>query len=105
MRLPSLDTGEALFLGETKAMNRRGLLVSKLVPHVVVTFHTTAEALGFRKIAEGSDALSGRLSAIPRQLSAGCGFAWREPAENEAALLNVIAVESVEYEALAKVDL
>ena len=49
--------------------------MAKKQPHIVVTFHTTAQALGFESFAK-SLGLEGRLAPIPRQLSAGCGFAW-----------------------------
>ncbi len=46
---------------------------------VVVAFDTTSDALAFERASRES-LLSGRLVPIPRQLSAGCGLAWREPA-------------------------
>lgn len=73
-------------------------------PHIVIAFHTTAEALAFQKLAKGSS-LSGRLAPIPRQISAGCGFAWREPAGNEASLMELIDANCVDYESLTRMDL
>ena len=73
-------------------------------PHIVIAFHTTAEALAFQKLAKASD-LTGRLAPIPRQISAGCGFAWREPAGNEVALLELIDANGVDYESLTRMDL
>lgn len=54
-------------------------MARKAKPHVVVTFHTTTSALALQKAAARCG-LRGRLAPIPRQLSAGCGLAWREPA-------------------------
>lgn len=51
---------------------------------VVVSFHTTTDALAFKAAAEQAG-LGGRLAPIPRQLSAGCGMAWREPVAGSGA--------------------
>ena len=55
--------------------------MGKKTPCVVVTFPTTADAMHMQSLA-GEWPLQGRLAPIPRQLSAGCGFAWREPVKN-----------------------
>lgn len=73
-------------------------------PHIVIAFHTTAEALAFQKLAKTSD-LSGRLAPIPRQISAGCGFAWREQTCNETLLMELISANDVDYESLTRMDL
>ncbi|MDO4503472.1 MAG: DUF3343 domain-containing protein [Coriobacteriia bacterium] len=70
-------------------------------PQVVVTFPTTAEAMHMQSAAKGSG-LQGRLAPIPRQLSAGCGFAWREPAANRAELEELLRTQAVEFEALVE---
>lgn len=72
--------------------------------YAVVTFHTTTAALAMQAAAKRCG-LHGRLAPIPRQLSAGCGFAWREPASSEDALRRVIAQEDIEVEALVMLDL
>ena len=41
----------------------------------VVAFHTTAEAMKFEKACK-REKVKGRLITIPREISAGCGFAW-----------------------------
>ncbi|MDO4289811.1 MAG: DUF3343 domain-containing protein [Eggerthellaceae bacterium] len=73
-------------------------------PHVVATFHTTTAALAMQDAGKRAG-LRGRLAPIPRQLSAGCGFAWREPADNEAALRAAIEHAGIEVEALVALDL
>lgn len=52
----------------------------------VASFHTTTDALAFKEAAV-QEGLNGRLAPIPRQLSAGCGIAWREPHCSAAKLL------------------
>ena len=41
----------------------------------VVAFHTTAEAMKFEKACK-REKVKGRLITVPREISAGCGFAW-----------------------------
>ena len=49
-------------------------------PRVIVTFHTTAEAIALEQ-ACGQSGLDGRLISAPRSLSADCGIAWSAPPE------------------------
>ncbi len=64
---------------------------------VVVTFHTTAEALAFRKTCERNGA-PGRLTTIPRDITAGCGYAWSVPVAQAGAVMDLIDAHAVEYE-------
>lgn len=49
----------------------------------IITFHTTSAAMAMEKYCN-ENAIKGRLIPVPRQLSAGCGLAWRmEPADYE----------------------
>lgn len=59
-------------------------------PTFVVSFHTTTDALAMKALGKRWG-LAGRLAPIPRQLSAGCGLAWHEPAENQAQVLKALA--------------
>ncbi|WP_216662538.1 DUF3343 domain-containing protein [Adlercreutzia sp. ZJ473] len=82
------------------------------MPHVVATFYTTTAALAMQR-AGARHGLRGRLAPIPRQLSAGCGFAWREPAAGgeEAvaaaadAVRTALEVEGIEAEGVVLLDL
>ncbi len=73
-------------------------------PCVVVVFGTTTDAMAMERAGRRCG-LRGRLVPVPRQLSAGCGLAWREPADNEDALRRVIADEGVTCDALVKMEL
>lgn len=42
---------------------------------LVITFHTTADAMAMEKACKLHDA-PGRLIPVPRSISAGCGLAW-----------------------------
>jgi hypothetical protein len=42
----------------------------------VITFHTTAAAMAMESFCEKRN-IPGRLIPVPREISAGCGLAWR----------------------------
>lgn len=42
---------------------------------LVVTFHTTADAMAMEKACKEHE-VNGRLIPVPRAISAGCGLAW-----------------------------
>lgn len=42
---------------------------------LVITFHTTTDAMAMEKACKQADA-PGRLIPVPREISAGCGLAW-----------------------------
>lgn len=45
-------------------------------PYIVLSFRTTVEAMAWEKHCQ-ADGIPGRLIPLPRELSAGCGLAWR----------------------------
>lgn len=49
-------------------------------PYIVLSFHTTLEAMEWEKHCLAS-CIPGRLIPLPREISAGCGLAWRMPPE------------------------
>ena len=57
----------------------------KKTEKLVITFHTTTEAMAMESACkkEGAD---GRLIPVPRIISAGCGLAWCAAPESENAL-------------------
>ena len=49
-------------------------------PRLVVTFHTTADAMATEQLCR-KEGLSGKLISVPRSLTSDCGIAWSaEPA-------------------------
>lgn len=44
--------------------------------YIVLSFHTTLEAMEWEKHCLASR-IPGRLIPLPREISAGCGLAWR----------------------------
>ena len=47
----------------------------KKVMKLVVTFHTTSDAMAMEKICK-ERSVPGRLIPVPRAISAGCGLSW-----------------------------
>ena len=68
-------------------------------PRVVITFHTTAEAMATEKLCQ-SKALDGRLISAPRALSAYCGIAWSAPLALRQALQIALGESGIEYEGI-----
>lgn len=66
---------------------------------LVVSFHTTTDAVAMQSAGK-AEGLLGRMIPVPRQISAGCGLAWSEPASNEQAMLAVMDGHSLEYETI-----
>lgn len=56
---------------------------------LVVTFHTTADAMEMEKICK-KQGIKGKLIPIPRALSAGCGLAWKSCVEDKQNIENVL---------------
>lgn len=44
--------------------------------YIVLSFHTTLEAMEWEKHCQAQQ-IPGRLIPLPREISAGCGLAWR----------------------------
>lgn len=66
-------------------------------PRVVVTFHTTAEAMATEKLCQGKS-LDGKLISAPRALSADCGIAWSAPLALREALHAALNEAGIEFD-------
>lgn len=56
---------------------------------LIITFHTTTEAMAMEKTCKEMGA-EGRIIPVPRTISSGCGLAWCAKPESEAALLELM---------------
>ena len=65
---------------------------------VIVTFHTTAEAIAMEKACLNGK-IPGRLIPVPRQISSGCGLAYCAAAELEEMVLKYMEEYGLHYEA------
>ena len=73
-------------------------------PCVVVTFHTTAEAMATEQLCR-AHGLAGKLISAPRALSADCGIAWCGPMETRAALEAALASEKLDVAGIHELEL
>lgn len=54
-------------------------------PALVITFASAAQALAAEDFCQ-RESLPGRLIPVPREITAGCGLAWKAPPEEEVRL-------------------
>lgn len=64
---------------------------------LVVTFHTTADAMAMEKACREHNA-PGRLIPVPRSISAGCGMAWCAQIEDRDKIMQVLSARGIEQE-------
>ena len=61
----------------------------KKVMKLVVTFHTTSDAMAMEKFCK-ERSVPGRLIPVPRAISAGCGLSWCAPLDQRDALKEIM---------------
>ena len=71
---------------------------------LVVTFHTTADAMGMEQMCR-EEGLPGRLIPVPRTISAGCGLSWCAEVEDEDCLVKAMEEHHLEREGIYRVML
>ncbi len=68
---------------------------------LVITFHTTAEAMALERACR-DEQIPGRLIPVPRQISADCGLSWSMPVDWRERVLAVIGCAGLRYESLGE---
>jgi len=71
---------------------------------LVVTFHTTAAAIGMERLC-AARGLAGRLISVPRALTADCGMAWRAEVAERTSLEALAEAEGLEVEGFYELEL
>lgn len=66
---------------------------------LVVTFHTTADAMAMEKACKAQQ-VPGRLIPVPRSISAGCGLSWCSDMGEREKLVRIMQEIEVEREAV-----
>ncbi len=69
---------------------------------LVVTFHTTAEAMALEKAAK-KRGLPGRMIPVPRELSTGCGISWTSPLEARDDLVALMEEMKIEKDEIHEI--
>jgi len=57
---------------------------------LIITFHTTTSAMAMESACMQAG-LPGRLIPVPREITAGCGMAWKAAVSDKATLLEFAA--------------
>lgn len=64
---------------------------------LVVTFHTTADAMAMEKACK-EQGVPGRIIPVPRAISAGCGLAWCAELTDREAITAMMKETGIEEE-------
>ena len=64
---------------------------------LVVTFHTTADAMAMEKACKEQNA-SGRIIPVPRAISAGCGLSWCAELSDKEQIVKVMQSVGIQEE-------
>ena len=64
---------------------------------LVVTFHTTADAMAMEKVCKSRN-VPGRLIPVPRAISAGCGLSWCAGLSDRECIKAVMEEVGIEQE-------
>lgn len=64
---------------------------------LVVTFHTTAQAMAMEQACRGAGA-DGRLIPVPRSITAGCGLAWSARPESREPLEALMQEQGISHQ-------
>jgi hypothetical protein len=73
-------------------------------PTLIITFSTTSAAMAMDRLA-GERGLPGRLIPVPREITAGCGLAWKAEPEDEEELTRQLNKNSLRWETMRVIDL
>jgi len=69
--------------------------------YLVITFHTTSAAMAMEAMC-AEKGLPGRLIPVPREITAGCGMAFRAETEQEQSLLDAAKEAGIQVDGVYK---
>lgn len=64
---------------------------------LVVTFHTTADAMAMEKACKERE-VQGRIIPVPRAISAGCGLSWCADLSDREQIVSMMKAVGIEEE-------
>lgn len=73
-------------------------------PAIVLSFAKTTDAMAVEKYCMANN-LPGRLIPIPREITAGCGLAWKAAPEDEELLVAGLNAAELEWSGLFYLEL
>lgn len=68
---------------------------------LVITFHTTAEAIAMETVCR-REGIPGRLIPVPREISAGCGLSWSMPCGCGEMAVELMGRHGLGYEGIGE---
>lgn len=74
----------------------RNFSVRKREHYIVITFDTTHQAMAMEAYCMQKQ-ISGRLIPVPREITAGCGLAWRMKPEEFLFFREMLAESGLEF--------
>jgi hypothetical protein len=72
-------------------------------PALIITFSTTSAAMAMDRFA-GEQGLPGRLIPVPREITAGCGLAWKAEPEDEEELTRQLKENGLQWETMRVIN-
>lgn len=69
---------------------------------LVISFSSTAHAMAVEKYCMQHD-LPGRLIPVPKEITAGCGLAWKAALSDREALIAAFEKENITYDGVYEV--
>ena len=73
-------------------------------PCLVVTFDATVQAMAAEKYCL-ERGVPGRLIPVPREITAGCGLAWKAAANQEEAVLAALKTAGIAYSGVHRLEI
>lgn len=73
-------------------------------PALIITFSTTAAAMRMERFCQEAG-LPGRLIPVPREITAGCGLAWKAKPEEEELLSLRLAAAGLDWETMRVINI
>ena len=71
-------------------------MIREKKPAFIIAFDETTQAMATDKFCT-KHALPGRLIPVPRDITAGCGLAWKAAPEEKEILLDALRREGIEW--------
>ena len=68
----------------------------KKKPTLIITFDTTTQAMAMEKFCAQRN-LPGRLIAVPREITAGCGLSWKALPEEKDRLMEALTQAGMQW--------
>ena len=73
-------------------------------PALVISFANVTEALAVERYCQ-ANGLPGRIIPIPREITAGCGLAWKAAPEDREVLSAALEREALKYSGIYTINL